>query len=57
MLGQVIATLVQETQDPGMHSITWDGMDQSGKPTVSGVYFLRLEAEGVTKIRKMLVLR
>jgi arabinogalactan endo-1,4-beta-galactosidase len=57
ILGQIVATLVQENQVPGVHSITWDGRDQSGRRTVSGVYFLRLEAEGASRIRKMVVLR
>jgi arabinogalactan endo-1,4-beta-galactosidase len=57
ILGQVIATLVEETQSPGVHSTAWDGRDDSGRQAVSGIYFLRLEAEGLTRIRKMVLLK
>jgi len=57
ILGEVIGTLVQETQVPGVHTTTWDGRDQSGNRMVSGVYFLRLKVGGATRIRKMILLR
>jgi len=41
VLGQQVATLVNENLDPGTHSVTWDA---TGFP--SGVYFYRLEAVG-----------
>lgn len=35
----------------GSHRLTWDGRDAVGKPAASGVYFLRLEVEGVRRFR------
>jgi hypothetical protein len=57
ILGQLIKTLAKETQEAGLHSITWDGTTESGIPTGSGVYFVKLDAEGTSKMRKMVLLR
>jgi hypothetical protein len=45
-LGEVVATLVNELEDAGFHSVTW-------QPNVSsGVYFYRIEAVDVVKAAK-----
>lgn len=41
----------------GNYSFTWDGQNQLDQQVVSGVYFLRMEAEGYSQTRKMLLLR
>jgi len=40
--GQRIAALVNEKQDTGSHSITWNGHSDSGAPAASGIYLYRL---------------
>jgi arabinogalactan endo-1,4-beta-galactosidase len=57
ILGQVIKILANGTQEAGLHSTSWNGTDESGKPTVSGMYFLRLSADGVSKFRKIVVMK
>jgi len=32
----------------GVHSITWDGCDEKGKPVSPGVYVVRINARGGT---------
>ena len=52
LLGREVATLVNEAQPPGTHEATWDA---SG--FASGIYFYRLEADGFTSTRKLMLLR
>jgi hypothetical protein len=40
--GRRIATLVQETREPGQYRLTWDGRDAGGQPVRSGLYYARL---------------
>ena len=57
LLGQQIATLVDETQNAGTHSIIWDGRDHDGRPVASGVYFYRLKAGDIAQTKKMILLK
>ena len=46
LLGQNVATLADRAPfGSGTHSLQWDGRDNSGQATASGVYFYRLTAE------------
>jgi len=45
--GQKIRTLFEGTQEAGFKTSQWDGRNDSGELTASGVYFLRLEAKAV----------
>ena len=38
-------------------SITWNGVDQSGKPVTSGVYLYQLKIGAETHTKKMLLLK
>ncbi len=35
----------------------WDGMDESGQRTSSGVYFYRLEAPNFSAVNKMVMMK
>jgi hypothetical protein len=52
ILGQAVVTLVDEALPAGHHSAMFDGSD---KP--SGIYFYRLQYEGGTLTRKMVMLK
>lgn len=52
VLGQLVATLVDDIQSAGAHTVHWDGSEWR-----SGVYFLRLESSRFQATRKMLLLR
>ncbi len=52
ILGREVATLVDEKQPAGNHTVTWDG---SG--AASGMYFYRLTTPAITQTRTMLLLR
>jgi len=57
ILGQVVITLADRTYDPGIHAVVWDGCDSGGQTAASGIYLYRIESAGLTKTRKMILLR
>ncbi len=57
LLGQKLMTLVDENQSPGIYQVIWDGLDQSGKPAGSGIYFCQMEADEFSGMQKMLLVR
>lgn len=52
MLGQKVAELVHEQQEPGSYSVAWDASAMS-----SGVYIYQLRAENSTFTKKMLLIK
>ncbi len=52
--GRLVTTLVNENQNPGSYSITWNGKDKNGKQVAGGVYFFTLSSGKETLTRKML---
>jgi photosystem II stability/assembly factor-like uncharacterized protein len=52
LLGQRVATLVNEEQSSGSHTVTWDATG-----VVSGTYVYRLKVGSVTRSRAMVLLR
>ena len=57
MLGQRIATPVDEPLTAGVQRIDWDGKDQSGRQVASGVYFYRLVASDHVSTKRMVLLK
>ncbi|MCK4694343.1 MAG: T9SS type A sorting domain-containing protein, partial [Candidatus Cloacimonetes bacterium] len=56
--GQRVKVLVNDFQDTGEHSIIWNGVDESGKPVSSGIYFYKLNVNGkIEAVRKCLLLK
>ena len=55
--GRRVRTLVSESQAAGEHRAEFDGRDDRGATLASGVYFYRLESNGVVKTRKMVLLK
>ena len=50
ILGKEVETLVNETKAPGIYEVNWNAARYS-----SGVYFYKLQADGFTQTRKMLL--
>lgn len=42
--GQLVKSLVNELQEPGQYSISWDAKDEKGQRVAPGVYFYTFEA-------------
>jgi flagellar hook assembly protein FlgD len=41
----------------GRHTVNWDGTDESGQATASGIYFYILRTDDLTLSRKMTYLK
>jgi len=52
ILGQQVATLVNEYLPAGAHTVRFDG-----KGLASGTYFYRLRSEGVQQAKKMIIIK
>jgi len=55
--GARVRTLCDGPQPVGYHSISWDGLNESGNNVSTGVYFYRLLAGKKVLTRKMVLLR
>ncbi|KPK69969.1 hypothetical protein AMJ87_09600 [candidate division WOR_3 bacterium SM23_60] len=55
--GQLVKTLVDTQQEPGVYNVIWSGLDNLGRRVSSGVYFCRLECKTQSDIKKMTILR
>lgn len=55
--GQLVTSLVDAYERPGVHTLQWQGSDDQGKKVSNGIYFCRLESEEGTSTRKMMLLR
>lgn len=57
LLGRRVARLLDdESVGPGTHTYTWSRQEAGGTPS-SGAYLLRLEAGGVTRTRRLVVVQ
>lgn len=60
--GRQIRRLELGFKAPGLYidkarSAYWDGIDSSGEPVSSGIYFYRMEAGGFSAIQKMIMVQ
>ena len=56
-LGQEVRTLVDEIQEPGYYTVTWDCKDNEGRQVASGIYFYQLTASDFSATRLMVLLK
>jgi hypothetical protein len=57
MLGQEIATLVNEEVEAGIYNVTWNGVDNSGIKVATGTYIYRVVAGSNVATKKMILLK
>ena len=59
--GRVVRTLLDSQVEAGPHMATWDGTTDGGRRAASGVYFVRMVADGVGDVfsanRKLVLLK
>jgi hypothetical protein len=56
--GQLVKTLVDDVRTPGVvHTIEWNGRNNSGQSVSSGVYFYKLVTKNFTQTKKMVLLK
>jgi len=57
LLGQNVATLLDEEKLPGYYKAIWDGKDNHGLPLSSGLYFYRIKTKNYSNTKKMILIR
>ncbi|MBN2379408.1 T9SS type A sorting domain-containing protein [candidate division WOR-3 bacterium] len=55
--GREVRTLVSGVVKAGVHSLQWNGEDNSSRPAPSGVYFVRMMTDGYQASRKIVFVR
>lgn len=55
MMGQRVATVVDDELGGGAHTAKWDGTDAAGRAVGAGVYLYRLSSGGATVTRRMVL--
>jgi hypothetical protein len=56
-LGQLIKNLYNENLSAGSYEIKWDGTNDFGNSTPTGIYFAVFRADGFTQIRKLVLIK
>lgn len=54
--GAKVRNLVRESLTEGSHEVRWDGRDDRGRRVASGVYIARVQAHGINRTLKMVLL-
>ncbi len=57
LLGREIRTLVDEPMAAGTYTAVWDGKDDAGKLVTTGIYLVRMRAEGFSATRKVVLMK
>jgi C1A family cysteine protease len=55
--GQLVSTLLNKVQNAGINSINWNASDENGNKVDPGLYIYRIESNGETQSRRMLLVR
>lgn len=55
--GQQVRRLTKQPFLTGTHRVTWDGLDERGQPTASGLYILEMRGRDFIQRKKMLLVR
>jgi parallel beta-helix repeat protein len=55
--GQLVRSLVNDAKAAGTYSAVWNGLDNSGRPVSSGLYFIRMEARNLVQTKKALLMK
>ena len=57
IVGQLVATLVDEVKSPGQYSVGWNATDQKGLHVSSGIYLVRMVSDNYSAARKLVLLK
>ena len=55
--GRLVRVLVDEVREAGAYEAVWDGSNDGGRSTASGIYFCKMEATDYERTLKMVQLR
>ena len=57
MLGKQVKSLINKNNISGNHQVLWNGKNDAGKTLPSGQYYYTIEMDGISKSRKMILLK
>lgn len=57
LLGQEIRTLADGQFAAGIHTVRWNGKDNSGNRVTSGIFIYRIHTDSFSQIKKMLLVK
>ncbi len=57
ILGQKVATLVNENRDAGFHTVVWNSTLENGMFASSGVYFVKMNAGEFSAVKKIVLMK
>ncbi len=57
VLGNEIATLINEEKASGTYNVVWNGADNFGRKVTSGIYFYQLKTPNYSETRKMIMMK
>jgi hypothetical protein len=57
VLGQKVATLVNDVRDAGYYTIVWNGVTDNGTQVASGIYFVKMISGDFNSVRKIMMLK
>ncbi len=55
--GQLVKKYSFQSQDIGVHQITWEGLDDTAQPVASGMYLYQIKFEDKILTKRMLILK
>jgi hypothetical protein len=56
-LGRHVSTILNAHQDPGTHSVEWNGYDKNGNAAAPGIYFMRMQTQDEVRTTRAVLLR
>jgi len=57
LLGRKITELINDYQNPGKYTVTWNGLNNYGASVASGIYFYQITAGKFVDTKKMMLVR
>ncbi len=55
--GQLVKVLAKEYMTKGVHELTWNGLNETGKACATGPYIYKVKCNDQIKVNKMLMLK
>ena len=55
--GRLVSQLLDEHRPAGTHDVTWTGRDNAGRTVAAGVYFIRLEGDGMVDTQRVALVK
>ncbi len=56
-LGQEVRTLIKTRQPTGNYNLNWDGKNDDGLSLPGGSYFYEIRIDGLSKAKKMILIK